>query len=148
LARRSLLYAWAAFSSLLSFAHSDLRHQIKKGEKEYPVAEANNVRPASLSLSVVSLLKFLLKQALIYPGLSLGTIVSRATRLSDKMMSEGIKALAKMAPALESGDEKDALLPGLEVSFGPPLCSQRLQLSECNSTGPQTCLSDSGSRRR
>lgn len=70
----------------------------------------------SLPPSFPSLTLFSNPKALIYPGLSLGTIISRATHLSDKMMSEGIKALAEMAPALKSGDNKDALLPGLEVS--------------------------------
>lgn len=57
--------------------------------KEYKVAESNN--------------------ALIYPGFGLGVIVSKASQLTDKMITAGVSALAKLAPALEDPDE--SLLP-------------------------------------
>ncbi len=59
--------------------------------KEYKVAESNN--------------------ALIYPGFGLGVIVARASQLTDKMITAGVVALAKLAPALEDPDE--SLLPHL-----------------------------------
>ncbi|GAA6015636.1 hypothetical protein JCM10207_008154 [Rhodosporidiobolus poonsookiae] len=59
--------------------------------KEHKVAEANN--------------------ALIYPGFGLGVIVSRASRLTDGMITAGVAALAKLAPALDDADE--SLLPAL-----------------------------------
>ncbi|BGP37120.1 NAD-dependent malic enzyme, mitochondrial [Rhodotorula kratochvilovae] len=49
--------------------------------------------------------------ALVYPGFGLGVIISRASQLTDKMITAGVAALAKLAPALEDPDE--SLLPGL-----------------------------------
>ncbi|KAI5122921.1 hypothetical protein M0805_007599 [Coniferiporia weirii] len=57
--------------------------------KDYVVAECNN--------------------ALIYPGLGLGVIVSSARALSDGMIIAGAQRLASLAPALRDPDE--ALLP-------------------------------------
>ncbi|THH08897.1 hypothetical protein EW145_g2408 [Phellinidium pouzarii] len=57
--------------------------------KEYVIAECNN--------------------ALIYPGLGLGAIVSNARVLSDEMIIAGAQRLAALAPALKDPDE--ALLP-------------------------------------
>jgi malate dehydrogenase (oxaloacetate-decarboxylating) len=45
----------------------------------------------------------------------LGAIVSRASQLSNGMINEGIKALAKLSPALKDPDE--ALLPDLGDSL-------------------------------
>ncbi|BGP29267.1 NAD-dependent malic enzyme, mitochondrial [Rhodotorula toruloides] len=59
--------------------------------KEHKIAEANN--------------------GLLYPGLGLGVIVSRASFLTEKMITAGVAALAKMAPALDDPDE--SLLPPL-----------------------------------
>ena len=47
--------------------------------------------------------------ALIYPGLGLGAIVSRTRTLSDGMIIAGAKRLAALSPALKDPD--DALLP-------------------------------------
>ncbi|RSH91897.1 NAD-dependent malic enzyme, mitochondrial [Saitozyma podzolica] len=58
-------------------------------EKKYVIAECNN--------------------ALIYPGLGLGTILSRAKTMTDKMIVAGAKRLAELAPALKDPDQ--ALLP-------------------------------------
>lgn len=48
-------------------------------------------------------------QALIYPGLGLGTILANATKMTDKMVVAGSNRLAELAPALK--DPKKALLP-------------------------------------
>ncbi|GAA5975917.1 hypothetical protein JCM5350_000778 [Sporobolomyces pararoseus] len=50
--------------------------------------------------------------ALIYPGFGLGVVVSRASQLTDKMITAGVAALSKLAPALEDPDE--SLLPALK----------------------------------
>ncbi|GAA5857648.1 hypothetical protein JCM8547_004313 [Rhodosporidiobolus lusitaniae] len=60
--------------------------------KEHKVAEANN--------------------ALSFPGLGLGVVASRASQLTDKMITAGVAALAQLAPALEDPDE--SLLPHLQ----------------------------------
>ncbi|CEQ39123.1 SPOSA6832_00607 [Sporobolomyces salmonicolor] len=60
--------------------------------KEHKIAEANN--------------------ALIYPGFGLGVVVSRASQLTDKMITAGVAALSKLAPALDDPDE--SLLPALK----------------------------------
>ncbi|EJD04428.1 uncharacterized protein FOMMEDRAFT_133702 [Fomitiporia mediterranea MF3/22] len=57
--------------------------------KDYTIAECNN--------------------ALIYPGLGLGAIVSRTRTLSDGMIIAGAQRLAALSPALKDPD--DALLP-------------------------------------
>ncbi|KAH8929484.1 hypothetical protein BT69DRAFT_1328654 [Atractiella rhizophila] len=49
--------------------------------------------------------------ALIYPGLALGTIISRATSLTDKMITAGARELAALSPALQ--DPERPLLPDL-----------------------------------
>ncbi|KAH9923685.1 uncharacterized protein B0H18DRAFT_1095277 [Fomitopsis serialis] len=59
------------------------------GGKKYVVAECNN--------------------ALIYPGLGFGAILSKARSLTDSMIVAGAQRLASLAPALEDPD--DALLP-------------------------------------
>ncbi|GAA5920336.1 hypothetical protein JCM6882_009765, partial [Rhodosporidiobolus microsporus] len=64
---------------------------INPNGKAHKVAEANN--------------------ALIYPGFGLGVVVSRASQLTDKMITAGVGALAQLAPALEDADE--SLLPAL-----------------------------------
>ncbi|CAE6430444.1 unnamed protein product [Rhizoctonia solani] len=60
--------------------------------KEYIIAECNN--------------------ALIYPGLGLGAIVSKSRSMSDKMLLAGTQALASLAPALKDPDQ--ALLPDFQ----------------------------------
>lgn len=57
--------------------------------------------------------------ALIYPGLGLGTILSKAKVMTDKMIVAGANRLSELAPALK--DEDGALLPDFgdaaEVNF-------------------------------
>ncbi|KAI0801437.1 hypothetical protein C8Q74DRAFT_1190964 [Fomes fomentarius] len=60
--------------------------------KDYVVAECNN--------------------ALIYPGLGLGAMLSKARSLTDTMIIAGTRRLASLAPALQDPD--DALLPDFE----------------------------------
>ena len=77
------------------------------------------VSPASLNAIVrdavhdeVDLLLTNLVDALIYPGLGLGTVVSRSRSLTDSMILAGARRLASLAPALKDPD--DALLPAFE----------------------------------
>lgn len=60
--------------------------------KEYIIAECNN--------------------ALIYPGLGLGAIISQSRTMSDTMLLAGTQALASLAPALKDPDQ--ALLPDFQ----------------------------------
>ncbi|KAI0354780.1 hypothetical protein OH77DRAFT_1504772 [Trametes cingulata] len=60
--------------------------------KEYIVAECNN--------------------ALIYPGLGFGAMLSKARSLTDTMIIAGTRRLASLSPALKNPD--DALLPDFE----------------------------------
>ncbi|KAK4684047.1 malate dehydrogenase (oxaloacetate-decarboxylating)(NADP+), partial [Tremellales sp. Uapishka_1] len=58
-------------------------------DKKYEIAECNN--------------------ALIYPGLGLGTILSKSKKMTDKMIVAGAKRLSELAPAMKDPDL--ALLP-------------------------------------
>ncbi|KAF7973170.1 hypothetical protein HWV62_15855 [Athelia sp. TMB] len=62
--------------------------------KDYIIAECNN--------------------ALIYPGLGFGAMLSKSRTMSDKMIIAGTKRLASLSPALEHPD--NALLPDFEDS--------------------------------
>jgi len=48
-------------------------------------------------------------QALIYPGLGLGTILSESKMMTDKMIVAGAQRLSELAPALKDPDA--SLLP-------------------------------------
>jgi malate dehydrogenase (oxaloacetate-decarboxylating) len=50
-----------------------------------------------------------LLDALIYPGLGLGAVLTKARSLSDSMVLAGAQRLASLSPALKDPD--DALLP-------------------------------------
>ena len=52
--------------------------------------------------------------ALVYPGIGFGAIISRSRTVSDKMIIAGTKALAALSPALKDPDA--ALLPDFEDS--------------------------------
>ena len=54
----------------------------------------------------------LVPDALIYPGLGLGAMLSKARTLTDTMIIAGTRRLASLAPALQDPD--DALLPDFE----------------------------------
>ncbi|KAF9225219.1 hypothetical protein BS17DRAFT_778315 [Gyrodon lividus] len=60
--------------------------------KDYIIAECNN--------------------ALVYPGLGLGAIISKSRRMTDGMIIAGAQRLASLSPALKDPD--DALLPDFE----------------------------------
>ncbi|KZV62027.1 hypothetical protein PENSPDRAFT_658478 [Peniophora sp. CONT] len=62
--------------------------------KEYIIAECNN--------------------ALIYPGLGLGSVVARSRTVTDGMILAGARRLASLSPALKDPD--DALLPDITVA--------------------------------
>lgn len=64
--------------------------------EKYEVAECNN--------------------ALVYPGLGMGAIVSKADRVTDKMIVAACKALGDMSPARK--DPKKPLLPDFEGDHG------------------------------
>ncbi|WVQ84624.1 hypothetical protein IAT38_006779 [Cryptococcus sp. DSM 104549] len=74
---------------------------IPHSDKKYIIAECNN--------------------ALIYPGLGLGTILAKATKMTDKMIIAGARRLASLAPALAEKNPDLALLPefgdAAEVNF-------------------------------
>lgn len=63
-------------------------------------------------------------QALIYPGLGLGTILSKAKVMTDKMIVAGAQRLGELAPALK--DAENALLP----DFGGELCERVIHCAE------------------
>jgi malate dehydrogenase (oxaloacetate-decarboxylating) len=60
--------------------------------KEYEIAECNN--------------------ALVYPGIGLGCVLSRADRLTESMIVAAAHGLAELSPALEDPDK--ALLPDIQ----------------------------------
>jgi malate dehydrogenase (oxaloacetate-decarboxylating) len=63
--------------------------------EKYQVAECNN--------------------ALVYPGLGMGAIVAKASKVTDKMIVAGCKALGEMSPARK--DPKKPLLPDFQGQF-------------------------------
>ena len=77
--------------------------EVPGSSDKYIVGECNNVgRPLRLKIRADD-------QALIYPGLGLGTILANATKMTDKMIVAGSNRLSELAPALK--DPKKALLP-------------------------------------
>lgn len=71
--------------------------------------------------------------ALIYPGLGLGAIVSQSRTMSDTMLLAGTQALASLAPALKNPDE--ALLPdfqGMKPYLATTACSNHHALQMRN----------------
>ncbi|KWU45829.1 hypothetical protein RHOSPDRAFT_25075 [Rhodotorula sp. JG-1b] len=65
--------------------------------KLHKVAERTNTRNSN--------------NGLIFSGLGLGVVVSRASQLSDRMITAGIAALARLSPCLQDPDE--SLLPAM-----------------------------------
>ncbi|BFZ64700.1 NAD-dependent malic enzyme, mitochondrial [Saitoella coloradoensis] len=63
------------------------------GEEEYEIAEANN--------------------AMVYPGIGLGAVLTRTKRISDEMLAAAARALARESPARE--DINKALLPDVST---------------------------------
>ncbi|KAI8980576.1 hypothetical protein BD414DRAFT_492622 [Trametes punicea] len=83
--------AWTEGKALLATGSPFPPCKLPNG-KEYIVAECNN--------------------ALIYPGLGFGAMLSKARTLTDTMIIAGTRRLASLAPALKDPD--DALLPDFE----------------------------------
>lgn len=52
--------------------------------------------------------------ALIFPGIGLGAVLSRSTTISDKMIVSATKALASLSPALTDIDK--GLLPNISTT--------------------------------
>ncbi|KAK0631495.1 hypothetical protein B0T14DRAFT_501807 [Immersiella caudata] len=50
-----------------------------------------------------------------FPGIGLGAVLSRSSRVTDKMLVAATKGVAEMGPALKEGDANAPLLPGVEV---------------------------------
>ncbi|ORX40574.1 hypothetical protein BD324DRAFT_611348 [Kockovaella imperatae] len=80
--------AWTNGKALIATGSPFHPVDIPGKSKKYVIAECNN--------------------ALIYPGLGLGTILSRSKKMTDKMIIAGAQKLAELAPALKDPD--DALL--------------------------------------
>ncbi|KAI9634110.1 uncharacterized protein MKK02DRAFT_17763 [Dioszegia hungarica] len=83
------LFKWSDGKALISTGSPFPPVKIPGSDKEYIVAECNN--------------------ALIYPGLGRGTILSKAKFMTDKMIVAGANRLAELAPAMK--DHTQALLP-------------------------------------
>lgn len=53
--------------------------------------------------------------SVVFPGIGLGSVLSRANRVTDKMLVAATKAVAEMGPAMEEGESTAPLLPGVEA---------------------------------
>ncbi|WVR05513.1 hypothetical protein IAU60_002531 [Kwoniella sp. DSM 27419] len=80
---------WTDGKALLATGSPFPAADLPGSDEKYQVAECNN--------------------ALVYPGLGLGAIASRASKVTDKMIVTAAKALGELSPALK--DPKKALLP-------------------------------------
>lgn len=88
------LYKWTAGRCLV--ATGSPFPAVEYGGRKYEVAECNN--------------------AMVFPGIGLGCILSRARLLSDAMLVSAVTALADLAPLVvndERAAEKDHVVPGL-----------------------------------
>ncbi|KAK1834428.1 putative mitochondrial NAD-dependent malic enzyme precursor [Podospora conica] len=56
--------------------------------------------------------------SVVFPGIGLGSVLSRASRVTDKMLVAATKAVAEMGPAMEEGESTAPLLPGVEAVRG------------------------------
>jgi malate dehydrogenase (oxaloacetate-decarboxylating) len=111
------LYKWSDGKALISTGSPFPPIKVPGSDKEYIVAECNTVR-AIPDLTDAH-------QALIYPGLGRGTILSKAKVMTDKMIVAGAKRLAELAPAMK--DHNQALLP----DFGGELIACAELMSRC-----------------
>ncbi|KAG8967503.1 NAD-dependent malic enzyme, mitochondrial [Tulasnella sp. 419] len=82
---------WSSGKALLATGSPFPPAKMPNG-KDYIIAECNN--------------------ALIYPGLGLGAVVTHSKKVSDSMIIAGAQALASLSPALRDPD--DALLPDFQ----------------------------------
>jgi len=53
--------------------------------------------------------------SVVFPGIGLGSVLSRSSRVTDKMLVAATTGVAEMGPALEGQDATAPLLPGVEV---------------------------------
>ncbi|KAK0719259.1 hypothetical protein B0H67DRAFT_660697 [Lasiosphaeris hirsuta] len=53
--------------------------------------------------------------SVVFPGIGLGSVLSRTTRVTDKMLVTATKAVAAMGPALKDQRDTAPLLPGVDV---------------------------------
>ena len=81
--------------------------------KEYEIAECNN--------------------ALVYPGLGLGCVLSRAERLTDGMIVAAAHGLAELSPALKDPDK--ALLPDMKDVRGTSVNVAMKVIQQCIKEG-------------
>ncbi|KZV85389.1 hypothetical protein EXIGLDRAFT_726152 [Exidia glandulosa HHB12029] len=80
---------WTGGKALIATGSPFEPVKMPNGKKDYVIAECNN--------------------ALIYPGLGFGCILSKSRSLTDTMLIAGTRALASLSPALKDPD--DSLLP-------------------------------------
>ncbi|KIR53437.1 malate dehydrogenase (oxaloacetate-decarboxylating) [Cryptococcus gattii Ru294] len=85
------LSQWTNGKALMSTGSPFDPVDIQGSDEKYIVAECNN--------------------ALIYPGLGLGTILSKSSKMTDKMIIAGAQRLGQLAPALIEKDANKSLLP-------------------------------------
>ncbi|PWW80857.1 malic-domain-containing protein [Tuber magnatum] len=83
-ARPSDVLAWTDGKALVATGSPFPPVTLGKTGKTYSIAECNN--------------------AIAFPGIGLGTVLSRADRISDKMLLAAIRRLAEHAPALKDPD--------------------------------------------
>ncbi|KDQ06040.1 hypothetical protein BOTBODRAFT_39842 [Botryobasidium botryosum FD-172 SS1] len=83
---------WSEGKALIATGSPFPPVKIPNRDREYIIAECNN--------------------ALIYPGLGLGAVITQSRTLSDTMLIAGTRALAALSPALKDPD--DALLPDFQ----------------------------------
>lgn len=72
-------------------------------EVEFEIAECNN--------------------SVVFPGIGLGSILCRASRVTDRMLVAAVEAVAELSPALK--DPRDPLLPGVETVRQVSVCIAR-----------------------
>lgn len=71
------------------------------------------VRALGLCANIVACRVGECNNALIYPGLGLGSIVSQSKKMSLQMITAGARRLSELSPALK-GDKNASLLPDFE----------------------------------
>ncbi|KAI6365973.1 hypothetical protein MCOR25_005208 [Pyricularia grisea] len=86
------LMAWTDGKALVATGSPFPRVKMDDG-REVDIAECNN--------------------SVVFPGIALGSVLSRARLVTDAMLVGAVKAVAAMSPALE--DPAGALLPGVDV---------------------------------
>jgi malate dehydrogenase (oxaloacetate-decarboxylating) len=93
------LLAWTDGKALVAtgspFAPVKGRWGADGAEVEIAVAECNN--------------------SVVFPGIGLGAVLSRSSRVTDKMLVAATRGVAEMGPALKEGDASAPLLPGVDV---------------------------------